>query len=158
MRALAHILLFSVVWLLWSGHTTPLLLSFGAVSVLLVSWLSHRMDVVDREAHLGTTGFRIWLYLPWLLLEIVKSNLHVARVVLSPSLPIAPRLVRVPCSQVTDVGHAIFANSITITPGTVSLDVRQRTILVHALTTATAEGVQDGQMNRRVTALEGATS
>ena len=78
-----------------------------------------------------------------------------ARVILSPGLPVRPQLIRVQATQNTDVGRAIFANSITLTPGTVSLDVRDGTILVHALDDSTAAGLSDGEMDRRVTVLEG---
>ncbi len=143
-------------WLLWSGRSEPLLLVFGILSVVVVILLTLRMDVIDEESEPYHLGFRPLLYVPWLLWEIAKANLHVARVILTPSLPIRPRLLRIRGRQETDLGLVIFANSITLTPGTVTLDVRDRTLLVHALTQHSAEGLRDGEMNDRAAWLEGA--
>ena len=148
-------LLLAGAWLLWSGHTEVLLLAFGAVSVLVVLGISQRMDRVADAPRLYTLGIRPLGYLPWLFWEIVKANLVVARVILDPGLPISPRVVRVRALQKTALGQAIFANSITLTPGTLSLEVGSGSILVHALTAESAEGVLDGGMNRRVVRLEG---
>ena len=146
----------AVTWLLWSGHYETLILALGAASVALSVALARRMRIVDAEAEPSHLGARLFLYLPWLLFEIAKSNLHVAKVILSPSLPIAPRLMRVVPESRTDLGQVIFANSITLTPGTITLDVRDRGLLVHALTETTAAGLASGEMNRRVAAVEGA--
>ena len=167
-RTFAILAVLTVTWLLWSGLTVVVDLSPFAVTVphwLLVpfmigsvgftQFILWRMDAVDKESSpLHLTG-RFLVYFPWLLKEIVLSNLHVAQVILDPELPIQPQLVRVHTSQRTDIGHVIHANSITITPGTISLDVRNGTILVHALTSHTAEGVDSDEMDRRVTWVEG---
>ena len=87
--------------------------------------------------------------------EIVVSNLAVAKVIMSPSLPIHPRIVRVTGTQRTATGQVIYANSITLTPGTVTLDVRGDKFLVHALTSESAQGLLSGEMDERVTRLEG---
>ena len=83
-----------------------------------------------------------------------KSNIDVAKRILNPRLPIAPRIVRVNGTQKTDLCRVIFANSITLTPGTVSLDLDEEDIVVHALTEEAADDVQSGDMDSRVTALE----
>ncbi len=87
--------------------------------------------------------------------QIVIANIDVARRVLSPSLPISPTLIRVKASQSTDLGQAIYANSITLTPGTISIDVEDGEILVHALTREGAQSLLDGEMDRRVTIMCG---
>ena len=145
----------ALTWLLWSGHSEPLLLAFGALSVAIAILFALRMDVIDEESEAYHLGLRPLLYIPWLLWEIAKANLHVARVILTPSLPIQPRLLRIRARQETDLGRVIFANSITLTPGTVTLDVRDQTLLVHALTRDSAEGLLDGRINDRVAWLEG---
>ncbi len=151
--AIRFTLLFAV-WLLWSGHTEPLIISFGLASCALTVWLTMRMYRRGDIHPTYSLGLRPLAYVPWLLWEIVKSNLDVARVVLSPKMPISPRLIRVLSSQRTESGQAIFANSITLTPGTITLDLREGEALVHALTAEAAEGLQSGEMNRRVAALE----
>lgn len=143
------------VWLLLSGHFTQALITYGALSCAGVVWLMHHLDILDEEALPAYLGIRPLLYVPWLAKEIVVSNLAVIRVILDPKLPIQPRLLRIRVQQKTDVGQVIHANSITLTPGTVTLDVRNGEFLVHALTNESAEGVLSGEMDRRVTALEG---
>ena len=153
-----HIVLFTllaVAWLLWSGYFhEPLLLSFGVGSCALVVWLVARMDRVDGTPTQWGLLPRLLLYTPWLLLEVIKSNLHVVRLILSPGLPIRPQLVSGPASQTTDLGQVIYANSITLTPGTITLDLRDGHVLVHAISDTTAAGITDGVMNAKVKALE----
>ena len=148
MRSFLLFLVLAAVWLLWSGQTSPLMLGFGVFSCGLCTLVAARMQGDDFEKlPIGAWG-RLVLYMPWLVWEIVKSNLHVARVVLSPGLPIQPKLVRVKASQKTAFGQVLYANSITATPGTISLDLRNDEILVHALTSDTAEGL-DGAMDEK---------
>ena len=143
-----------VVWLLWSGHLEPLLLTFGLASVALVMAITHRMDRISESGADEYPTFRFLGYVPWLLWQIFKSNLEIARIILNPRLPVSPRLLRVRASQRTAVGQVIYANSITLTPGTISLDLREGQILVHALTADSAAGVESGDMDRRVSSLE----
>jgi multicomponent Na+:H+ antiporter subunit E len=143
------------LWLLLSGHYTPLLLGFGVASCVLVVLISARMDVVDREGHPIHLGPRALTYWPWLLVEIVKANIDVAKRIVDPKLPISPTMLRVKASQKTEVGRVIYANSITLTPGTVSVDLEGDMIEVHSLTAEGAEALLEGEMDRRVTAMEG---
>ena len=154
-RDLVLFLLLAAIWQLWSGHTETLILVFGLLSCLIVTLMARRMDRTDGSFVDWMLAARSLLYVPWLLLEIVKSNLQVAGVILNPRLAIRPRLVRVKGSQKTELGQVIYANSITLTPGTITLDVRDGEFLVHALTEEAAAGVESGNMDRRVTALEG---
>lgn len=147
-------LLLGLFWLALSGHYTALLLSFGALSVLLVVWLARRMDVIDHESvplHLTRRAITFW---PWLLVEIVKSNIDVVRRVLDPRLPIERSVIRVPTGDMSPLRETIYANAITLTPGTVSLDVGEGEVVVHALSTEAADAVRAGEMARRVTGLE----
>jgi len=116
--------------------------------------ISARMDRIADSPRRYRLGLRPLLYLPWLAWEIVKANIDVARIILNPRLPINPRLIRVPAPQKTAVGQVMYANSITLTPGTISLDVRNNQVLVHALTEEAAQGVLSGDMGRKVAALE----
>ena len=155
-RVLGILLWLGLAWLLWSGHLEPLMLGYGAASCALVLWLALRMKLIDPESVPHHLLGGMLLYIPWLLLEIAKANLHVARIILTPSLPIQPRVIRVKATQRSELGNAIFANSITLTPGTVALDVRGGSILVHALTDEAAAGLVDGAMDSRVSRLQAA--
>jgi multicomponent Na+:H+ antiporter subunit E len=145
----------AAMWLLLSGHFEPLLLGFGVASVIVVVAISWRMDVVDREGHPIHLGRGALTYIPWLLVEIAKSNINVARQIVDPRLPISPKRLKVKASQKSELGQVVYANSITLTPGTVSLIVEDGYIDVHALTAASAESLAAGEMDRRVTAMMG---
>lgn len=139
-------------WLSISGHYGLLLISFGVASSVFTALLSQRLGLLSRLTlyfHLRTLR-----YLPWLLKEIVKSNIDVARLILHPKMPIDPQMVWVPARQKTDLGVCVFANSITLTPGTLSVDLEGRDIEVHALTSAMAADVQASDMGERVSMLE----
>ena len=142
-------------WLLWSNYFVPLLISLGVVSVFIVVVLSRRMKLVDEEGAPVHLRPRLFLYAPWLVWEVVKANLDVAKRVLHPGLPIHPMLIKVKAGQRSDLGRVIYANSITLTPGTVSVDIEGETITVHALSKEAADGVLTGAMDARVTKLEG---
>ncbi len=143
------------VWLLWSGHYTLLLLSFGLFSCLAVVAIAIKMKVADPEGHpVHLLGGAI-VYIPWLLLEITKANIDVTRIILNPKLPINPTVINVNTSQKSALGQVIYANSITLTPGTVSVDISNNVITVHALSDKSANDLQTGVMDRRVTKMEG---
>ena len=143
------------VWLLWSGHYTPLLVGLGLCSCVLVAAVSRRMGIADREGYPVHLLGRSILYWPWLLWSIARANVAVARCILHPRLPISPALIQVRASQKSVLGRVVYANSITLTPGTVSLDLSGDLISVHALTRASAGELLSGAMDRRVAAMEG---
>lgn len=145
------------LWLVWSGHYDSLLLfGLGAASVSLVLVIGRRMQIIDREGAPTHLPLGLLTYIPWLVWEIVKANVDVAARILNPRLPISPRVIHVRAGQPDDVGRVIYANSITLTPGTVSIETEGDVITVHALTAEAAEGVLSGEMDRRVTKLGGA--
>ena len=142
-------------WLLLSGHYDPLLIGLGLASCAAVVYFTHRMDVIDHEGHPVHLTLRGVGYWPWLLVEILKANIDVARRILTPGASISPTMLRVRSTQPTDLGRVIFANSITLTPGTVSVDVGEGEILVHALSRDGADDLAAGEMDRRVTRMAG---
>ncbi|MBE7460553.1 MAG: Na+/H+ antiporter subunit E [Zoogloeaceae bacterium] len=158
LHAAGVFLALSAFWLLLSGMFTPFLLAAGAGCALAVLAFARRMDVVDHEGHPIHLGWRAAVsYWPWLLREIVKSSWDVSRRILHPRLPISPTLVRFRPSQATPLGLVIHANSITLTPGTISVEVAPGEFLVHALTAEGAAGLAGSEMDRRVAAMEQGT-
>ena len=147
--------LFYGFWILMSGFFTPFLLGAGAASSLAVAWLAHRMDVADREGHPVHLGWSAVTYWPWLLREILKSALDVSKVILDPRLPATPTVVRFRPRQRTVVGLVTHANSITLTPGTLSVEVGPQRFVVHGLTRDSASAAVDSEMDRRVERFEG---
>jgi len=145
-----------VFWLLLSGHYSAFLLGAGALAAVGIAFAGRRFGYADREGHpveLIISGFRYW---PWLVIEIAKSAFSVSRIILSPSLPIGPRMVKLRAGPRTAVGMATYANSITLTPGTITVeaDRHHHWITVHALTEGGVDGLEDGDMDRRVTSFE----
>lgn len=148
----------AITWLLFSGMWGHwLLVSLGAASVLFTVWLSRRMGVVDREGHPVHRLAAALQYLPWLILQVVLANIHVTRRVLGPRCNIRPRIVRYRHEQRSDIGRTTLANSITLTPGTVTIHVRERELWFYALDEESARGVLSGEMDRRVRRVEGPT-
>lgn len=143
------------LWLVLSGHYNALLLSFGAVSVILSVWICARMDLHDHEVYPYNLRLRtVPGYLIWLGREVVVSAIDVSRRVLSADMRLTPQVLRLPVSQGTAAGRALYANSITLTPGTVSIDLSDTYVEVHALTAEGAHALAGGEMDRRVSALE----
>lgn len=120
-------------WLALSGHYTPLLLSLGGVSIFLSILLAIRLRIVDREGAPYFTVIGVLFYIPWLLKEIFKANIAVIKACVQADLDINPALVKVKTACETDLAKTLFANSITLTPGTVTVQVEQNRLLVHAL-------------------------
>ena len=155
LRTLSLFALLFLTWLLLSGLYTGLLLGLGVLSCLLVVAVCRRMQIVDLEGHPNHLVIGMLRYMPWLLWAIVKANIDVARRIVHPRLPVSPRVIRVAVSQKTHLGQVVYANSITLTPGTVAVETGEGTIEVHALTREAAEEVRSGDMDGRVTDLEG---
>lgn len=155
LRAVSLFAVLFVTWLLLSGVYEPLLIAFGVASCLLAVLIARRMEIVDHEGHPVHLGRRVSLYWVWLGWEVVKSNIDVAKRIVAPGLPISPTVVTVKTSQATEIGQVTYANSITLTPGTISMRVGKDSIDVHALSRDAAAALEQGEMDRRVTEIEG---
>ena len=146
----------SALWLLLSGYWhNPLLLGLGGASVVLTLVISLRMGVTDREGHPIHLALRGLIYWPWLLKEIVVANIDVAKAILGLTDDVRPSVFTIKASQHTDLGKTIYANSITLTPGTVTIGLDGNEMTIHALTPGAKDGLATGEMDRRVTAVEG---
>lgn len=139
------VLLFAL-WLGLSGHFDPLLLGLGLASTLLAVHLAHRMDILDHETHPALLTLRLVRFWFFLAGEVIKANIDVIRRILQPGKSISPQLITLPLPQKTDLARVIYANSITLTPGTVTLRLDKDTVLVHALSREAAEDLATGRM------------
>lgn len=155
LRIATGIVLLLAIWLLWSGYLKTLLVSLGVLSCCIVMVLSWRMGNLDHESawqrHLLRFP-RYWLWLGW---EIVKSNLEVARIILAPRPAPSPRFVTIDATALDEFGQALLGNSITLTPGTLTLQLRDGRLRVHCLTREGAAALAEGEMTRRVATLTG---
>jgi multicomponent Na+:H+ antiporter subunit E len=141
-------------WLLLSGYFTGFLMLSGLGCALGVVWFGRRMSLIDGEGHPIHLGWRAVSYWPWLAKEVARSAWQVTRIILDPALPVSPALVRLKPTQRTDLGLVVHANSITLTPGTITLDAGAGQFLVHSLTAGAGEDLARGAIDRRVSAME----
>lgn len=152
LQAAAVAILFAF-WVMLSGHFTPFLLAAGLGSSVAVFFLARRMRVLEDGFPIAL-GIAALTYWPWLVWESVKSAVYVSRIIVSPSLPVSPVFVRVKPSQRSALARVTYANSITLTPATVTVEADGDEFLVHALTQASADELARGEMDRRVAAFD----
>jgi len=137
-------------WVLWSGMLKPLLLGLGALSCAIAAWIAVRMGYFDSRVFALRFNLRLFRFWSWLLLEIVKSSLEVARVVLAREMRLSTRVVEIDATRLSPTDQVILGNSITLTPGTLTLDATDGRLLVHALNADGAKEIEAGEMLRRV--------
>ena len=143
------------LWLLMSGLYKSLILIFGAISVLLTLYIINRMDKVDGHKLGYDIGvFATIKYLVWLMVEIAKSNWAVTKVILSGKMPDNQKMFEVPVTQKSEIAQVVFANSITLTPGTVTVESEDDNFIVHALDFGEGDMDALGDMDTRVSAIE----
>ena len=141
-------------WLANSDHYTSLMLLLGIISIASVLYVAHRMDVVDHEAQPVHLTLKLPGYYAWLIKEIFLANIQVVKHVWLGNKSISPVFATITVSQKTDIGKVIYANSITLTPGTVTVNIEGDQFLVHALIKESINDLEAGEMDRRVTKLE----
>lgn len=143
-----------LLWLTLSGQYTlsgdyPLVIGFGVLSIVGTVYLAVRMRILDRETVPLRPSVPLMMYWLWLGREILNANLAVLKLVMRPQIDIEPRLVRVPAEQRSGLGHAVFANSITLTPGTVTIDIEEDCFLIHALDDSFTDPLGFAEMGSR---------
>ena len=149
-------LVLTVFWMLLSGYFKPLMLAFGVVSVVIVLVFLKRMDKVDDEPKFLNFGHQMFRYAFWLLGQIVLSSVHVARLVWGPTHKLSPSLEKISVRNTQETTRVIYANSITLTPGTLSVDLEGDEITVHALQKTSIDELKSGDMENKITGIWGA--
>jgi multicomponent Na+:H+ antiporter subunit E len=126
-------------------------LSLGVISCLLVIYMSHDI-LFTREKftskHLIEV-IRFIKYIPWLLYQIVLSNIYVARLVMNPKMPIDPQVIRFKTKLKKNISVVTFANSITLTPGTITADIVDGEFYVHCISKKVADDLLTGEMENK---------
>ena len=148
-------------WLALSWRLDPVYLTIGAVSAALITLVSQRLTATyvhgdrpsPRAGHLPVLAWRFVSYGVWLLGRIVVAGGQIARTILSPSLPIDPVELRFRTDLASPLARAVLANSITLVPGTLTVDVDGDEFLVHALVPSAAEDLLSGELQNRVAGL-----
>ncbi|MBT8450086.1 MAG: Na+/H+ antiporter subunit E [Gammaproteobacteria bacterium] len=149
---LAWLAILAIVWLLWSGLYKPLVLALGVVSCLLTIYISYRSGFFRESTALHVLP-RIPGYWFKLFIAIVKSSIDVTRIVLNPKLPISPTVVKLDALPKGQIGQAILGNSITLTPGTVTIDVHKGQLSIHCLTQDGAKDILASDINQKTAEL-----
>jgi multicomponent Na+:H+ antiporter subunit E len=144
------LIVLGALWLLLSGHYTPLLLFLGTASVLLVVWFLRRMDEADQEPMQLRPSIGLFLYLAWLLWCVIKANVDLARRIWDPKMPIRPVWAKLDTKVKSPVETTLYANSITLTPGTLTTDVCEDHFLIHAVSQEGVDELREGEMERRI--------
>ena len=150
MRKIIAAFLIFVFWFLLSGHTEVLLIALGVLSTLLVVFLSSRMKIIDHESYPVHLSLKLLPYFVYLGKEILLSNLDVMKRIITPGRSIKPAIEQLPLDKQTDLGKVIYANSITLTPGTVTVEMADKTLTVHALNKDGLTDLEKGTMASKV--------
>ena len=140
------ILLFSL-WLLLSGRHDPLFILLGLTASAAISWLHSRQPGPSNPT-IPLSGFMY--YLPWLFYRILVSNLYMVYLILHPRLPIDPKVIRYRVKLRHPAGVGLLANSVTLTPGTLTVDMKAEELLVHAMDDASAKDLTSEIMERKI--------
>lgn len=148
-------LILMAFWLLLSGFLKALLLSFGLASVFLVVFLLHRMNHFDRLALRLPLKYSFFRYVAWLMGQVVLSSLEVSKLVWRKNKKLAPVIAKLPVTTTSVKTRALYANSITLTPGTLSVDIDDEHVTVHALDERSIDALKAGEMARRVSTVTG---
>ncbi len=135
-----------------SGRFDALSLSLGVGSSLFVICLNRdplKKSTIDIKDYL-LFWIRLVTFMPWLIKEIFFATLHVIQIIVSPKIKLNPSLKQYPCSLSSDVLKVLFANTITLTPGTITADIQANTFTVYALDHSSAEGILNGGMEKKI--------
>ena len=155
MKILVLAILYSSIWIAFSGHFDFLLLSFGILSVAIVLYTLRRMRIVDETPiKFQMNAFKLVKYSFWLIKEILKSNITVTKTILSQKIQVKQNMFNVPLSPKSDAAQVIFANSITLTPGTITVETEKNSLLVHSLDFSDNTEDEIADMGNRVSACE----
>ena len=155
MKILVLAILYSSIWIAFSGHFDFLLLSFGVLSVSIVLYTLRRMRIIDETPiKFQVNAFKLVTYSFWLIKEILKSNITVTKTILSQKIQVKQNMFNVPLSPKSDAAQVIFANSITLTPGTITVETEKNSLLVHSLDFSDNTEDEIADMGNRVSACE----
>ena len=148
-------ILIFIFWFLLSGMTNLLMIMLGLFSSFLVVWIINKMDLVDHEVSFHNFNIgKLIMYFFWLLREIIVSNLKVCLYIVTPNKKINPEIIKIKSSQNSEFANVLYANSITLTPGTVTIDVDKNDFIVHTLDTQFKESLEKNIMDQKILSTE----
>lgn len=149
---------FIVIFLFWfalSGMTSVNILFLGLISSLFIAYIVNKMDLIDHEVSFHNFNIiRLISYIVWLIKEIIISSIIVCIYIILPNKRVSPKIIKVKCSQKSEAAKVLYANSITLTPGTVTIDVSDDVFTVHTLDQSFEESLESKKMDKKVTDTE----
>ena len=148
-------ILLSIFWLLLSGYIHPLLLGFGVASVAVVLLILKRMDDIDKEPLEIGTGLNFIQYLPCLFGQIIRSSIQVTQLIWGSPRKLTPALGKVREKDIPQHKRVLYANSITLTPGTLAVDLVDDELTVHALQESSVDELANSDMERKIVSIWG---
>jgi multicomponent Na+:H+ antiporter subunit E len=140
-----------IFWVLLSGKYDSFHLTLGVICSIIIAYLTH--ELLFANVRVGDTRVivqRFLAYIPWLIYQIILANIHVAYLALSPKMPIEPQILRFSTKLESDISWVTLANSITLTPGTITMDIKEGEFFVHALSKKEADDLNTGEMEDRI--------
>ena len=144
-----------IFWFLLSGMTNLLMIMLGLFSSFLVVWIINKMDLIDHEVSFHNFNIgKLIIYFFWLLREIIVSNLKVCLYIVTPNKKINPEIIKIKSSQNSEFANVLYANSITLTPGTVTINVDKNDFTVHTLDTQFKESLEKNIMDQKILSTE----
>jgi len=158
MKYIVTFLILFVNWLIWSGMFDSFHMSLGVISCSVVTFMSHDLFFGSGKFHFRhiTEFIRFLLYIPWLLYQIILANIHVAYLVLHPKMPIEPSILTFETILKKDISLVTFANSITLTPGTITMDIQDgKYFVIHCISRKVADDLLSGEMERKISRIFG---
>lgn len=141
------IVLLFLIWLILAASYDVAHMVLGAVAAVGVVWLN---PVAPASPFKNVSWWGLVGYLPWLFVRVLKSGIHVTRLILDPALPIAPRLIQHPTELESEGEVVILGNSITLTPGTITVEVSSDELLVHAIDEVSGRDLTEGVLERKI--------
>ena len=140
-------LVFFAIWLLLSESFSGFYMALGLVVSFGIAWLNTERG----KSHLENVHWwRMLAYVSWLQWRILQSGLHVSYLILHPRLPIDPKLIRYRTQLNDEVGIVLLANSVTLTPGTITAEVNDKELVVHAIDDDSADDLTGLRMERKI--------
>ncbi len=144
-----------IIWLIFSGKYDVTHISFGVIAVTLVILMNYRLSKINLfpergEPNVPVKIYRLPRYILWMIKEIFLANLQVAYLVIHPKMPIKPKLLTFQTKLPSASAKVILGNSITITPGTLTIDIEHDKFLVHCLVPDSASSLENGEMQSRI--------
>jgi multicomponent Na+:H+ antiporter subunit E len=135
------------LWVLLSGKLDAFHLSLGFFGSAFIAWINTEPRHFDEPP---LPHVPLILYWPWLFWEIVKSNLNITKIILDPKLPINPRLIEYRTDLGSNPAVVLLGNSITLTPGTVTIEISSSELVIHALDDESSSGLESKAMERKI--------